>query len=153
MGITHHRKVQVEYWRLSEKSSRLGGIGGVIRNHNGDWIIGFISREAHVDPVLAEIRTLKQGLLMAINHNLKPLDINTDSSQLITYLNHHNYHYSNLTLECRSLMVKLGATTPTHIFREQNQLADKLSKEGNNYTTFGHPTFWTTSPPFVTKLV
>ncbi|KAK4728179.1 hypothetical protein R3W88_021167 [Solanum pinnatisectum] len=107
-----------------------GGIGGVIRNHNGDWKVGFI--------------TLRQGLLMAIDYNLMPLDINADSSQLITYLEHDNHHYTNLTLKCRSLMEKLGAAVPSHIFMEQNQVADKLSKEGHNCTTFGHPTFWTT---------
>ncbi|KAH0632138.1 hypothetical protein KY289_037582 [Solanum tuberosum] len=66
-------------------------------------------------PILAEIQALRQGLLIAIHHNLMPLDINSDSTKLITYLEHNNHPYTNLTLECRLLIEKLGAALPTHI--------------------------------------
>ncbi|KAK4727256.1 hypothetical protein R3W88_032173 [Solanum pinnatisectum] len=52
-----------------------------------------------------------------------------------------------------SLMEKLGAAMPTHIFREQNQVPDKLSKEGLNCTTFGQPIFWIVPLLFAKKLV
>ncbi|KAK4718378.1 hypothetical protein R3W88_016716 [Solanum pinnatisectum] len=129
-----------------------GGLRGVIRNRNGDWKLGFMSKEPQVDPILAELRALKQGLIMAIHHNLMPLDINSDSTEFIKYLTHNNHPYSNLTLECRSLMEKLGATVPTYIFREQNRVADKLSKEGLNCTSFGQLVFWIVPPMFAKKL-
>lgn len=43
-----------------------GRIGGVIRNHNGDWIIGFISRVPHNNPKLAEFQALRMGLKLAL---------------------------------------------------------------------------------------
>ncbi|KAH0709752.1 hypothetical protein KY284_011179 [Solanum tuberosum] len=123
-----------------------GGIGEVIRNHRGYWIIGFMSKEAHVNPILAELRALRQGPIMALEHDAKPLEINTDSIELTKLMKHSNHPYSILVLECRSLMRRLEAALPTHIFREQNKVADMLSKEGLKKDTFGRPTFFIVPP-------
>ncbi|KAH0645300.1 hypothetical protein KY284_033184 [Solanum tuberosum] len=68
---------------LRKKAPGPGGLGGVIRNHRGDWIIGFYQQRSPCQP--------NPG---------------------------------------RLLMEKLGAVMPAHIFREQNKVSDKLSKEG-----------------------
>ncbi|WMV59607.1 hypothetical protein MTR67_052992 [Solanum verrucosum] len=99
-----------------------------------------MSKEAHVNPILAELRALRQGLIMALEHDAKPLDINTDSIELTKLVKHSNHPYSNLVLECRSLMRRLEVALPTHVFREQNKVADMLSKEGLKQDTFGRPT-------------
>ncbi|WMV13725.1 hypothetical protein MTR67_007110, partial [Solanum verrucosum] len=84
---------------------RPGGIGGVIRNHNGDWKVSFVSRESHVDPILAEVRALRQGLLMAMEYNLMPLDINTNSLQIFREQNQvadmHSKEGLNFTTFCQ----------------------------------------------------
>ncbi|KAK4737455.1 hypothetical protein R3W88_001152 [Solanum pinnatisectum] len=124
----------------------LGGRGGVIQNHRGDWIIGFISREAHINPILVEIRALRQGFLMSMEFKTHPLDINTDS--MIHLLEHESHPYTNLISECRSLIEKLGTTMPTHIFREQNKVSDMLSKECLKCNIFGKLTYLIVSPLF-----
>lgn len=106
-----------------------------------DWIVGFTSKEAQVYPILTEIRAFIQGLLCLWESRIHPLDINIDSSEVINLFEHENNPYSNLILECMSIISKQGAIMPTHIFREQNKVADLLNKEGLRNNNYGNPTF------------
>ncbi|WMV23205.1 hypothetical protein MTR67_016590 [Solanum verrucosum] len=130
-----------------------GGLGGVIRNHKGDWVVGFCAKEAHTTPLQAELIALRQGLIMAISNNLVPLDINLDSLEAINMLHAGSSLYNNLIFECRSLMGKLEAAPPAHIFREQNKVADMLSKEGLKCTAFGKPKFLIVPPMYANNAV
>ncbi|KAH0709485.1 hypothetical protein KY284_010912 [Solanum tuberosum] len=118
-----------------------GGLDGVIQNHKGGWVIGFISKEANTTPLLAELLALRQGLGMAIANNLIPLDINIDSLEVVNLFHTDNALYNNLIFDCRCMMEKLGATRPVHIFREQNRVADLFGKEGLKCNTYGSPMF------------
>ncbi|KAK4734382.1 hypothetical protein R3W88_008643 [Solanum pinnatisectum] len=33
----------------------IGGIGGVIRNNKGDWVIGFIGKTPHTNPTMVKL--------------------------------------------------------------------------------------------------
>ncbi|KAK6793625.1 hypothetical protein RDI58_007078 [Solanum bulbocastanum] len=41
------------------------GIGGVVRNHNGDWIGGFINKSMAQNHTMAEVEALHTGLCLA----------------------------------------------------------------------------------------
>ncbi|KAH0645308.1 hypothetical protein KY284_033192 [Solanum tuberosum] len=107
---------------LRKKAPGPGGLGGVIRNHRGDWISGFYQQRSPCQHNPGKVRALRQGVLMAIEYKLNPIDINTDSMELINMFEHDNHLFTNLIFECRLM--------PAHIFREQNKVSDKLSKEG-----------------------
>ncbi|KAH0639641.1 hypothetical protein KY285_036227 [Solanum tuberosum] len=107
-----------------------GCLWGVIRNHKGDWIIGLISKEANTTPFLVELNALRQGLAMASSNNLVPLEINLDSQEVVTMFHEETALYKKLIYECGSLMEKLNAAPPIHVYREQNRVANLISKEG-----------------------
>ncbi|KAH0645303.1 hypothetical protein KY284_033187 [Solanum tuberosum] len=111
-----------------KESPRPGSLGSVIRNHRGDWIIGSYQQRSPCQPNPGKVCALREGVLMAIKYKLNPIDINTDSMELINMFEHDNHLFTDLIFECRLLMEKLGAAMPTHIFREQNKVSDK--KEG-----------------------
>ncbi|KAK4727172.1 hypothetical protein R3W88_032089 [Solanum pinnatisectum] len=46
-------------------------------------------------------------------------------------INQNTLLYDNLIVECRCLMMKLKITKLSHVFREQNKVADTLAKEGS----------------------
>ncbi|KAH0645295.1 hypothetical protein KY284_033179 [Solanum tuberosum] len=114
---------------LNPKASGPGGLGGVIRNHRGDWIIGFYQQRSPCQPNPGKVRALRQGVLMAIEYKLNPIDINTDSMELINMFEHDNHLFTDLIFECRLLMEKPGAAMPTHIFREQNKCRTSLARK------------------------
>ncbi|KAK6794984.1 hypothetical protein RDI58_008437 [Solanum bulbocastanum] len=130
-----------------------GGLGGVVRNHKGDWVVGFVSKEANTTPILAELNALRQGLTMAISNNLVPLETNIDSQEVVNMFHEDNALYNNLIYECRLLMERLGAAPQTHVFREQNRVTDMLSKEGLKCETFGTPTFLIVPPMYANSAV
>ncbi|KAK4708914.1 hypothetical protein R3W88_029839 [Solanum pinnatisectum] len=56
-----------------------GGLGGVIRNDLGGWVMGFIEPIPMANPVRAELQAMRRGLSLAVQKNLSPIEINSDS--------------------------------------------------------------------------
>lgn len=61
----------------------IGGTGGVIRNSNGNWVVGFHKGYASTTNNHMELLALLEGLKLAEQHNLIPIEINVDSVQII----------------------------------------------------------------------
>ncbi|XP_075080492.1 uncharacterized protein LOC142165992 [Nicotiana tabacum] len=59
------------------------GLGGVIRNANGHWIVGY-AKSAHARGSLhSEIKALLAGLKTTLNWGMFPLQIETDSTEVV----------------------------------------------------------------------
>ncbi|WMV08359.1 hypothetical protein MTR67_001744 [Solanum verrucosum] len=63
-----------------------GGIGGVIRDHNGNWVNGFWNKCSHVNVQQVDLLGILFGLRLAMARNLKPLVLNTDSTNAISMI-------------------------------------------------------------------
>ncbi|KAM3300934.1 hypothetical protein P3S67_015434 [Capsicum chacoense] len=124
----------------------MGGIGGVIRNGRGDWIIGFSKSFTHATNNLMEMCTLKEDLELVIEHNLRPLEINTDSKEVIIILQKGNLLYDPLINHCRSTLRSLGGPTVQHSFREQNRVADMMAEKGATLNFFDKTHVFVTPP-------
>ncbi|XP_075111177.1 uncharacterized protein LOC107777689 [Nicotiana tabacum] len=65
------------------KNIQICGLCGVIRNANGHWIVGY-TKSAHARGSLhAEIKALLDGLKTSLNWGLFPLQIETDSTEVV----------------------------------------------------------------------
>lgn len=71
-----------------------------------------------------------------------------DALEDIQMLTNENAQYSNILFECRSLLIELQAAQPTHIYKEQNEIADALARDGINAIVFDFPCILS-SPPMV----
>lgn len=87
----------------------------------------------HVTPLHAEIKAPLNGLTLAKIHSLIPLQIYSDSMELVHAIDHDHILFTNILSKSRHLMQELEAAKMKHIYREQNQVADKLAKEGRNH--------------------
>ncbi|XP_070003147.1 uncharacterized protein [Nicotiana sylvestris] len=106
-----------------------GGIGGV-----KDWIIGFFNRIKAHNSTHAELQALQADLNLAYEKRLAPLEIDTDSTDIIKLLQHNiSPAYTNTILECRYLLKKLGNPVIRHSFREDNKVAHLLCKWGSKH--------------------
>ncbi|XP_019255205.1 PREDICTED: uncharacterized protein LOC109233797 [Nicotiana attenuata] len=56
-----------------------GGIGGVIRNHQGHWIFGYSKPLYNTTVLQAELLALLHGLQLATAKRLLPLTVESDS--------------------------------------------------------------------------
>lgn len=48
-----------------KKSNR--GLGGVFRDHRGNWVIGFTEKKPLTNSILAELQALHRELILGIN--------------------------------------------------------------------------------------
>ncbi|OIT39909.1 putative ribonuclease h protein, partial [Nicotiana attenuata] len=123
----------VETYKLNIDGSCLGslgkgGTGGVFRNSNGKWILGFSKGFANATNIQMEAMSLLQGLQLAIQKRLIPLVIETDCQDLINLINNEKMLYRNIIDDCRFLLSEVGAPPLKHAFREANGVADALAK-------------------------
>ncbi|XP_047257915.1 uncharacterized protein LOC124890089 [Capsicum annuum] len=125
-----------QYWKPGN-----GGIGGIIRNGRGDWIIGFSKSFTHATNNLMEMCALKKGLELVIEHNLRPLEIN-----MKIILQKGNLLYDPLINHCRSTLRSLGGPTVQHSFREQNRVADMMAEMGATLNFFDKTHVFVTPP-------
>lgn len=68
------------------KNPEVGGIGGVIRNRKGDWILGFSKGFQLATNNQMELLSLLEGLKIVEDQKLFPIEINVDSVQVFLML-------------------------------------------------------------------
>ncbi|PRQ31855.1 putative ribonuclease H-like domain-containing protein [Rosa chinensis] len=107
------------------------GAGGVIRNNEGVWCKGFMQHIGYGEVLQAEAWGLVTGLQIAVDMQIKHLDVESDSAILINLIQSKDidlHPLGTLILNCRSLMNHFESCSIKHIHRERNMVADILAK-------------------------
>ncbi|KAF7833196.1 putative ribonuclease H protein At1g65750 family [Senna tora] len=127
------------YVKLNTDGSSIGnpgpmGIGGIFRNSDGGWLLGFSSFVGIQSNMFAELNAIKHGLAIAVDRKISKLEVNSDCLEainLITREDISNHHLGVLIYDIRNLMTKFEAISVSHVFREANHCADGLAKLGS----------------------
>ncbi|KAK4716699.1 hypothetical protein R3W88_015037 [Solanum pinnatisectum] len=133
-------------------SPGIGSIGGVISNNRDDWILDFLKGIPNSTYTLTKLLALMQGLKIAKDNNLIPLDISTHSIEIINFIINDHESYRSIIRECGSLMQLLGDKL-SYTYREQNKVADLLAKEGAKKQLFDHTRILQVPPMFANEAV
>ncbi len=115
----------------SLRNPSLAGGGGILRNHLGDWVGGFSWAIGYTINVQAELRALKDGLMLAIDLGILNLEVEMDSLVAVKLFNSittPNAFLSLIVADCRYLMESFEHASLKHIFREANGCTDLLAK-------------------------
>ncbi|KAK4709853.1 hypothetical protein R3W88_004366 [Solanum pinnatisectum] len=104
------------------------------------------------NPIRAELQAMWMGLMLVVEQNLNPPEINTDSSEA-NMIQNNNLLYDDVIIECRYLMKKLGAKKLTYIFRDQNRVSDTLARKGEKELVISVQTILTIPPIIAQKEV
>ena len=104
-------KPPVGWLKLNTDGSAVGNHeiasgGGLIRNENGDWVMGFARSLGQTSRIMAELWALKDGLTIASQLRITDICVELDAELIVLLLN--NYSIINLMLEpllgdCRTL--------------------------------------------------
>lgn len=92
--------------------------------------MGYMKGIPHTSSIKVELQALWQDLRISIDQMLTPLVIDTDSTEIINMIRNGNLTHNPTIYDCRSIMEQLGNPAIGHNYREQNQVADLLAKEG-----------------------
>ncbi|MCE3050351.1 hypothetical protein HAX54_047032 [Datura stramonium] len=125
------------------------GIGGVIRDSNDDWIVGYLSKCNAQNHTLAELKALEHGLLCIISHKISPIEIETDSIEALKHLGYTNQLYESTVISCSSLLRGLRNPPIRHSFCQANKVAHVLSRQVSKLTTSSQDTILVAPPSHV----
>ncbi|XP_059285085.1 uncharacterized protein LOC132038431 [Lycium ferocissimum] len=113
-----------------------GGIGGVFRDHYGNWILGFYQANHCLNHTMAELLALLQGLQLAW--------------EKLYSCGSRNRFSGGTSFTSKA---STGSPAVRHNFRQGNKVADLLSKHGLKYGNYDQPTILLSPPTSVTTLL
>ena len=113
------------------KSSGVAGCGGVVRDEEGSWIVGFTRRNGVTTSFEAELWGLRDGLMLCSNLDISSLVVEIDAKAIVDAL--QNADYANNAIspildDCRLLMTRFSRLQVNHCYREANKVADSLAR-------------------------
>lgn len=111
--------------------------------------MGYYGAIAHTTLLKAELRAIRQGLKMAVLKGITTLDIESDLRQAMDIIIIGTPILDNLIFDCRYWLSQLARWVLRHAFREQNQLADCMAKEGTRNGGLGNVSVFVSPPAFV----
>ncbi|OIT37535.1 hypothetical protein A4A49_59281, partial [Nicotiana attenuata] len=127
----------------------IGGLGGIIRNSAGDWVVGFHVKTLVITHTHAELLALQHRFQLAVQHSLFPIEVETDSVETIELLQKNHITYQSTLDSCRYQLRRLGSPAVRHSFREGNKAAHLLAKQGSKQATCNHLLVMESPPPSV----
>ena len=111
--LIHWKAPPHPYLKLNTDGSALDNpglarAGGVLRDHQGQWISGFSARVGLATNNMAELDVVRQGLAMAWNAGVKLLQLELDSRMVLTWLTNKTMNYPTnmlpLICDCKNLL-------------------------------------------------
>ncbi|CAL1356848.1 unnamed protein product [Linum trigynum] len=114
----------------------LATAGGVLRDKNDNWKGGFCCKIGTGSAILAELWGIHQGLILARNHGVQFLILETNSKLAIDLIKNREdpvHPHSTILNAIRRLLTQDWVVQLVHTYREGNRVADWLSKHGLVY--------------------
>lgn len=128
-------------WRkLNTDGSSVGtlglvGGGGVIRDEEGKWVIGYARKIGAANNFFAKLWALRDGLLLCLQSHTQAVVIVMDAKVIVDAFaqqGNSNVIISSLMDDCRQLVAQIPQVRITHVYREANKCADHLAKLGSS---------------------
>lgn len=117
------------YWY---ESIRKEGFGGLFRNDQGAWVLGYHGKMVVGSCLEKEIWSIYRGLTIILEKGLTNVHIESNSQTAVLLFNdgaNTNHPQSNILNDGKYLPSRTGSTL-SHIYRGANQCADFLARLG-----------------------
>ena len=93
-------------------ASTLGPVrgGGLVRDENGDWVMGFARRIGNASSYLAELCVLRDGLQLCLQTHAQAVVIELDAKAIVDAFNSPTFSnsvVSSIMDECRYLATRI----------------------------------------------
>ena len=97
----------------------LVGYGGVVRNDDGQWVVGFNKRIGVTSSFAIELWGIREGLKLCCNLNIHCLEIEMDAKSIVDVLRNVDYVnniISPILDDCRQLITRFHQVRIKHCF-------------------------------------
>lgn len=125
--------------------NKQGRLGGVFRDHKGNWLAGFTANFYCSSSNQDEVWALKYAVDISLSKNIQMLEIQFDSQVLVKGIlgDTTTPNLNTMISDCRLLLKALKKFRIRRIFRETNAVPNLLAKHrlpnNTNFTLFYHP--------------
>ncbi|KAH1074811.1 hypothetical protein J1N35_027139 [Gossypium stocksii] len=115
---------------LKQRNTGYAASGGIARDHEGNWIMGFTRFLGVCSPFEAEVWGILDGILILLNKGYRRIRLPNDNLEVIQTLTNLNLEDSGIPILRRTqrIMKAEGVWKIMHIPRNQNSVADHLAK-------------------------
>lgn len=133
-------KPNTGWMKLNMDGSSIGNLGmagggGVIRDEEGNWVIGYARKIGSANSFQAELWTLRDVLFMCLQPHSQAVIIEMDAKAIIDAFSHQNNSnsiISSLIDDCRQLVTQIPQSRFRHVYSKANKCADYLAKLGSS---------------------
>lgn len=114
------------------ESNGKAGFGGLFRDHDGQWLLGFYGKLTCDSSLETEIWGIYRGLTIMLERGYNNIHIESDSLSAVQLINgdHPSTHPLNSLIGDSRLLLRRTQFQISHIFREANTSADHLARLG-----------------------
>lgn len=109
------------------------GIGGIIRDYSGEWIVGFKGYIGSMPILLVKLKAIQQGLILARQGGYVRVMCESDSMEairLVLEADEPYHHYGAIVANIRRMMKEEWEVSLNHVYKQANFCADFLAKSG-----------------------
>lgn len=128
---------------------KTAGIGCIIRDNSGKLVVAGSANLGRTNINMAELLALRTGILLALRANISNLIIQSDSSYVVSCVNRKKaaqWQQQHLVRDILALAKNLHEVKISFVYREQNGVADKLTKFASSTD------FWQDNSSYVLNL-
>lgn len=122
------------------KNSSIAAGGGVIRNEDGTWLVGFSIKFKAINPAAAELITIREGLITLKKFNTNHLELEADAEALKMMLENvdkfSNHELSALIQDVAAFLREDWIVILLYVKRNANEVAHCLAKFGIQMENF-----------------
>lgn len=146
-------KPEIGWTKLNFDGSSKGrggkaSIGGVIRNHKAEFLMGYAESIGRANSTIAELTALRRGLELVLENGWSHVWLEGDDKTLVEIIVKRRQvkcaEVQNHVSHINSIIPELNSCIVSHIYREGNRTADKLAKMGHYLEK---PKVWWFNPP------
>nr|GMD09005.1 putative ribonuclease H protein [Ipomoea batatas] len=129
-------------------------IGGVFRNHEAEFLLGYAESIGKSNSTVAELAALRRGLELVAENGWTRLWLEGDSKSLVDVVRRKKRvrcEESQRHLDRINVIIpELEKCVVGHVFREGNRAADKLAQIGHNLRS---PQVWHRAPSQLLRIL
>ncbi|RZC68697.1 hypothetical protein C5167_031891 [Papaver somniferum] len=126
----------------------MGSIGGVVRNHKGDFLLGYSEPIGKTTSTIAEIAAFQRGLDLVLENGLQNVWFEGDEKRLLEIIANQipvgPEEIQRRVKLINLILPELNSYKMTHIYREGNRTADTFARMGHK---LNKPCIWRSRPP------
>ncbi|CAN6200740.1 unnamed protein product [Urochloa humidicola] len=141
-------RLKLNFDGSSKHASRRASIGGVYRDHEGAFVLGYAERIGTATSSVAELAALRRGLELAVANGWRSVWIEGDAMTVVDVVRSRArvraHEDRRLCGEIEELLPMIDDMTVSHVRREGNRVAHGFAKLGHGAA---RPRVWRDVPP------